>query len=72
MLEKVKGLFGLKSDSPIIDGMKSVIEGDGEFKARTMMTEKAPVEPEARPSDDQVMLHSVFHDLSKPPTERGR
>jgi hypothetical protein len=69
MIQKVKSIFGLPSDAPIIDGLKSVLKGEGEFTTDRMMAEKAPAE--SHDPTDEVALHAIFHDLAKTPTERA-
>ena len=39
MLEKVKGAFGLRSDSPLYKGLDSIIRGEGEFVSSAMLSE---------------------------------
>ncbi len=38
MIEKAKGAFGLKSDAPIIAGLKAVLDGDGTFQSKNMLS----------------------------------
>ena len=39
MLEKVKGAFGLRSDSPLYKGLDAIIRGEGEFVSPAMLSE---------------------------------
>jgi hypothetical protein len=75
MVEKVKSIFGLASDAPIIRGMKSVLDGDGEFTTKTMMSEdtrrgleSAITKPAAASKD--VFLHA-FRDITRTPTDQA-
>lgn len=69
MIQKVRDIFGLSSDAPIIRGLDSVLKGEGEFTTDRMMAEKAPAE--SHDPADEVALHAIFHDLAKTPTERA-
>jgi hypothetical protein len=78
MVQKVKSIFGLKSDAPIIEGVESVLKGEGNFTTHDMMTEKEPAQPARdivdlpeHPTEDQTALHSIYRDISKTPTERA-
>ena len=37
-IQTMKGLLGLQSDAPILAGLKSVLDGDGTFVSRTMLS----------------------------------
>jgi hypothetical protein len=39
MIEKAKGAFGLASDAPIIKGLRAVLEGDGTFQSKRMLSQ---------------------------------
>lgn len=41
MLQKAKGLFGLRSDAPVLRGLGAVLSGDGSFQSQTMLSEAA-------------------------------
>lgn len=39
LIEKAKGLFGLKSDAPILAGLRAVLDGDGTEVSKLMLSE---------------------------------
>ena len=39
MLQKVKGLLGLRSDAPVLRGLNAVLNADGEFKSKKMLSD---------------------------------
>lgn len=76
MAQRVRSILKMPSDSPVLDGLRSVLEGDGSFQTRAMMTERTPdgvrdLAAGSHESPDQVALRSTFNDLAKSPTERA-
>ena len=43
-IQRIKSVFGLRSDAPIIEGLNAVMEGNGTFLSRQMLSEQAVLE----------------------------
>jgi hypothetical protein len=43
-IQRIKAVFGLRSDAPIIEGLNAVMEGNGTFLSRQMLSEQAVLE----------------------------
>jgi GNAT superfamily N-acetyltransferase len=51
MIEKAKGAFGLSSDAAVIKGLKAVLDGDGTFQSKKMLSQSDELGDILRPAD---------------------
>lgn len=57
MVERIKAILGMRSDAPLLKGLKAVLEGDGQFNSKNMLMMVSTTVQQ--PGADTVMVNGV-------------
>lgn len=64
-IQRIKAVFGLRSDAPIIEGLNAVMEGNGTFLSRQMLSEQAVLEVAERTRRAPQPAAPTFNDIPR-------